>query len=107
MAANPAYLPVVRTVSKMMAPHCGLPEKDVDSVVLATEETMTNVIRHEYGGPCERPIVVRIEITPPQAEGSGKLEIIIKDFGGQVDPKRIKGRDLDDVKPGELGVHIV
>ena len=33
--------------------------------------------------------------------------LIIRDFGKQVDPDCIKSRDLDDVKPGGLGVHLI
>ncbi len=91
----------------MMGQLCGLAEKDIDSVVLATEEAMTNVIRHGYGGPCGKPIEVRMENVVPQGDQKGKLEIIIRDFGKQVDPDCIKSRDLDDVKPGGLGVHLI
>lgn len=107
IGANPAYLCVVRAVSKMMGQLCGLAEKDTDSVVLAMEEAMTNVIRHGYGGSCGGPIEVRLENVPPRPGRDGKLEIVIRDFGKQVDPDCIKGRDLDDVKPGGLGVHII
>jgi anti-sigma regulatory factor (Ser/Thr protein kinase) len=107
ISANPAYLCIVRTVSKMMGKLSGLAEADIDSVVLAIEEAMTNVIRHGYGGPCTRPIVVRMEILTGQADGVDKLEITIRDFGKQVDPDCIKGRNLDDVKPGGLGVHLI
>ncbi len=107
IAANPAYLCIIRTVSKMMAQLGGLAEKEIDSVVLATEEALTNVIRHGYGGPCTAPIVVRLEIVAGRADQAGKLEITIRDFGRQVDPECIKSRNLDDVKPGGLGVHII
>jgi hypothetical protein len=35
------------------------------------------------------------------------LRIVIEDLGRQTDPGAIKGRDLDDVRPGGLGVHII
>ena len=35
------------------------------------------------------------------------MEIIVRDFGPQVDPASIHSRDLDDVRPGGLGVHII
>ena len=31
----------------------------------------------------------------------------IRDHGRSVDPSSIKSRDLDDVRPGGLGVHIM
>ena len=35
------------------------------------------------------------------------LAILIEDEARQVDPGEIKGRALDDVRPGGLGVHII
>ena len=32
---------------------------------------------------------------------------MIEDEADQIDPDSIKGRDLEDVKPGGLGVHIM
>ncbi len=40
-------------------------------------------------------------------EKKAALEITIRDFGKQVDPKSIEGRDLDEVEPGGVGVHIM
>ena len=31
----------------------------------------------------------------------------LRDYGTKCDPDCIKGRDLDDVRPGGLGVHII
>ena len=33
--------------------------------------------------------------------------IVIEDEARQIDPAFIKGRELDDVRPGGLGVHII
>jgi serine/threonine-protein kinase RsbW len=35
------------------------------------------------------------------------LEIIILDRGKSIDPTAICGRDLSDIRPGGLGVHII
>lgn len=39
--------------------------------------------------------------------GSSGLRIVIEDLGRQIEPSDIKGRDLDDIRPGGLGVHII
>jgi hypothetical protein len=47
---------------------------------------------------------------PACAPGGGRcagLRIVIEDCGRQADPDAIKGRDLDDIRPGGLGVHII
>ena len=40
-------------------------------------------------------------------DGQTAMEILIRDFGPKVDPENIKGRDLDELKPGGVGVHIM
>ncbi|MHC5028100.1 MAG: ATP-binding protein [Planctomycetota bacterium] len=37
----------------------------------------------------------------------GGIEIVIDDLARQVDPGTIQGRDLDDIRPGGLGVYII
>ncbi len=39
--------------------------------------------------------------------GEDLLEIRLRDYGNQVAPEQIRSRDLDDVRPGGLGVHII
>jgi anti-sigma regulatory factor (Ser/Thr protein kinase) len=35
------------------------------------------------------------------------LEIVLVDSGMAVDPKKLKGRPLDEVRPGGLGIHFM
>ena len=105
--ADPFYLCVVRKAVQRTAELVGMNEQDTDSLVLAVEEALTNVIQHGYGGACEQRIIIKLrQIVPDRKEPAG-LEVIIRDFGKQVDPKTISGRDLDNVRPGGLGVHII
>ena len=78
----------------------------ISEVVLAVDEALTNVIRHGYDGQPDQPIhfhAARIE--EPKA-GVG-LEITVRDFGKQVELSKICGRDLNDIRPGGLGVHLI
>jgi len=107
ITAHPEFLCVARSAVRKANELAGLSDKDIDSVTLAVDEALTNVIRHSYGGPCSKPIIIRYQIIPPQDLHPAALEITIRDFGKQVDPKSIKGRDLDEIRPGGLGVHII
>lgn len=106
MSADPEYLHVVRMLVRGITQVVGLEDED-DLVTLAVEEALTNVIRHSYGGPCDEPIVLKLGKINYGPEEKPALEIVIRDFGKQVDPQSIKGRDLGEVKPGGLGVHII
>jgi len=105
--ADPFYLCIVRKAVQRMAELVGMNEQDSDSLILAVDEALTNVIQHGYGGACEQQIIIKLrQITSDKKEPTG-LEIIIRDFGQQVDPKTINGRDLDNIRPGGLGIHII
>jgi anti-sigma regulatory factor (Ser/Thr protein kinase) len=105
IASDPAHLPVVRAALERFCALLGLDEPTAGDVVLAVDEALTNVIKHAYHGAPDRPI----EITFCQVSSSGQpgLEIRLRDWGEQTEPGKIRSRDLQDVRPGGLGVHIM
>ena len=70
-------------------------------IVMAVDEACQNIIRHAYGKHRDGEIVVEIE---RQGED---LVLSLVDFAPPIDPTRVKGRDLDDVRPGGLGTHLI
>ncbi len=70
-------------------------------IVLAADEAVTNVIRHTYGNATDKQIVLTGEIA------DGHLHLRLRDYGAPVNPEKLKGRDLGDVKPGGLGLHLL
>jgi len=106
IASTPAHLPVVRAALDRLCELLGLGEADRGGIVLAVDEALTNIIRHAYHGEADRPIDVHL--TRGGAGGDAEaLEIRIRDWGERVDRGKIKSRNLDDVRPGGLGVHIM
>ncbi len=102
---EPSELSSVRLQVEEQARTVGFSEAETGKIALAVDEALANVIRHGYGGPCDRPIDIAIEQV--QWAGDVAITITIRDFGQQVDPADIAGRMLEDVRPGGLGVHII
>ena len=106
MCANPEYLSIARAAVRAVTGAIGMDKETAEKITVATVEAITNVIKHSYGGPCEKPVVMKLGKIKCN-KNTDALEIVIRDFGKQVDPEKIKSRDLDDVRPGGLGVHIM
>jgi len=103
--SSPEHLPVVRAALERVCELLGFGEDARGEIVLAVDEALTNVIRHAYHGRHDRPIEVILSRVEPPAGGA--LQIVLRDWGDPVDPGRIKSRDLAEVRPGGLGVHIM
>ncbi len=99
-------LAAVRIAAEQMAEEAGFPESDAHALVLAVDEALANVIKHGYEGRPDQPIDVTLA---PVVDERGRrgIAVTVRDRGRQVDPRMIRGRDLDDLRPGGLGVHII
>jgi serine/threonine-protein kinase RsbW len=106
IVARPEQLARVRRHLEHRAAGIGFDEHAQGQIVLAIDEALTNVIRHGYGGACDQPIEINISPIEHGPHGAG-IEVVIRDHGKQVDPKRIKSRSLEEIRPGGLGVHII
>ena len=107
ITANPEYLRVVRLAVRQVGQVIGFDEKTCELVTLSVEEALTNIIRHSYDGPCDEQLIIKLNMIEGHSKDKTGFEIVIRDFGKQVDPEIIKGRELDDVRPGGLGVHLI
>lgn len=102
--SDPRCLRLVRDVVGRLAEFVGFDEETRFQMQLAVDEALTNVIRHAYSDRHDQPIEVRLRAV---TTGLCGLEICLRDYGAAVDVDRIRSRDLDDVRPGGLGVHII
>jgi sigma-B regulation protein RsbU (phosphoserine phosphatase) len=71
------------------------------SLVLAVDEACANVIRHAYGGPCQARIELRLSQEGPE------LRFELKDHAPCVDPAKVRPRDLEECRPGGLGLNFI
>lgn len=105
MPSIPRYLAVIRAALRCMSAQEGFVEETIDKMVLAADEALANVIKHGYDSKPEGSIGVFLR---PMIAGSRRgLDIVIVDRARSIDPSAIRGRDLADVRPGGLGVHII
>ncbi|MFZ4574136.1 MAG: ATP-binding protein [Phycisphaerales bacterium] len=106
LVSNPAYLCGARELVHQVAKRCGFGDVQASQVALAADEALINVMRHGYDKREDGRIW--LEITPFTEPGcAGGVRIVIEDEARQVDPHTIKGRALEDIRPGGLGVHII
>ncbi|MFQ5424882.1 MAG: ATP-binding protein [Phycisphaerae bacterium] len=106
ISSNAKCLPVVRSAAERMAKVEGFDDQQAQEVGLAIDEALANVIKHGYRGDSDEPIVILMSVARSE-DGRRGLSVIVRDRGRQVDPSTIRSRDLDDVRPGGLGVHII
>lgn len=102
--SNPALLPSIRGLIIGLGKRFGFSDHENAHIALAVDEALANVIRHGYDSRQNELIWMTCTVHPgPPA----RITIEIEDEGNQIDPEQIKGRALDDVRPGGLGVHIM
>lgn len=101
--SRPELLAPVRSMVNALAQHAGLDDMSACHLVLAMDEALTNVIRHGYSGSPDGRIWIRLS---QLADGPG-LRVEIADRARTVDPDQLRGRDLDEIRPGGLGMHLM
>lgn len=99
--SHPRYLSIVRAVSGKIAELSGIPDSEVEDVKLAIDEACSNVIKHAYKGDVNQMIILRFKTS------SKNFEVTIDDNGIKANPDSLKGRDLEDIRPGGLGIHFI
>ncbi len=105
MRSDPRLLAGVRELIAAVARRLGFDQLTSSQIALAVDEALANVICHGYERCCHKPIWISIDELTDRPQHA--IRIVIEDEARPVDTGCIKGRDLDDVRPGGLGVHIM
>ncbi|HKT47204.1 MAG TPA: ATP-binding protein [Candidatus Acidoferrales bacterium] len=107
--SDPSLLCVVRAAMEQLTEKFGFAAPECRSITRAVDEALSNIMKHAYGGQPGRPIEMlcrRVSPQPAMASSDG-LEILLSDHGPEVDPSKLCGRHLDEIKPGGLGLHFI
>jgi len=99
--SDPEMLSVVRSVVGQFAAVAGFSEEDCRMITLALDEALTNIIRHAYQNRHDQAI----EVHGWRSEDG--LEFRLVDHGRSVKPTELRGRPLEQVRPGGLGTHLI
>jgi len=99
--SQPNRLKLLRSVLRDVGDMAGLTEDDTDAIVLAVNEACMNIIQHAYAMRPDGQIDLLVFQEP------GALVFHLRDYAECVDQDKICSRDLDDVRPGGLGVHLM
>lgn len=106
MLSQPRYLASARGAISAFAKQAGFDDSACSHIALAVDEALCNVIRHGYDKREDGVIWLKCWPELERGEQVG-VRIQIEDRAKQVDPGLIKSRDLSDIRPGGLGVHII
>ena len=74
-----------------------------EELVLAIAEAAQNIVKHAFKNNADANELMVVQISCE----SNKLQIAFYDRGTPVDPKKVKHREIDNVKPGGLGTFFI
>ena len=94
-------LRLIRAATEQAARFCDASEAWTFDLKMAVDEACQNIVRHAYGQKGNGDIMI------DYSRERDALVVHIMDFADPVDPATIKPRDLSDVRPGGLGVHLI
>ena len=104
MYSQARLLASVRAMVGSFAQRMGFSEVHSGQVSLAVDEALCNVINHGYEKRTDGRITLSLWALDDQPPC---MKVVIEDRARQVDPNHIRSRDLDDIRPGGLGVFII
>lgn len=100
-ASHPGNLSLVRKFVREFLDEAKFSSLEADLVVLGVDEACTNIIRYAYKHESTHLITLTCERT-----GEG-ICLRLRDFGEQCADLDMQGRDLENVRPGGLGLFLM
>ncbi len=99
--SQPEDLAAVRAFVRQFLSDLALSTKEAELLVLGIDEACTNIIRHAYRNAGKKPIHLSCECWRE------RLRFTLRDFGNQLQSTDLRGRSLDEVQPGGLGIFLI
>jgi len=103
-SVSPVWFRAIRTIVTSSSMHCGFDERTAGQIAMAVDEALSNILRHGYKedqtGRVALHVLAAIEPSP-------HITIQLDDEAPHVDIGSISPRDLDEIRPGGLGLHLI
>lgn len=99
--ASTAALSAVRAAVREVCRQVGCGDECSDQVVLAVNEACMNIIQHGYRFADGHCFALRLSVD------DGMLTVCLLDRGVAVSAADLRPRELDELRPGGLGVHFI
>tara|TARA_A100001011_G_scaffold400319_1_gene514082 strand:- start:4623 stop:5054 length:432 start_codon:yes stop_codon:yes gene_type:complete len=100
---NSSSLKEVRVFCREVFEKLHIQEDLKDELVLAIAEAAQNIVKHAFKNSAKPTELMVVQISCE----NNKLQIAFYDRGTPVDPKKVKHREIDNVKPGGLGTFFI
>ena len=100
---NSSSLKDVRVFCRGVFEKLHIQEDLKDELVLAIAEAAQNIVKHAFKNAASPNELMAVQISCE----NNKLQIAFYDRGTPVDPKKVKHREIDNVKPGGLGTFFI
>jgi serine/threonine-protein kinase RsbW len=109
LQSNPRLLTVVRGAVERLTETLGFPAAQCRSITRAVDEALSNIVRHSYANRLDQPIFLYFRTTQRRHDGKDQdgLEILLCDLGPAIDLSKLRGRPLEEIGPGGLGLHLI
>jgi sigma-B regulation protein RsbU (phosphoserine phosphatase) len=99
--SSPDQLRNIRDTIREVLRQNNCPLQFIDDFVLAVNEACANIMQHAYKGQCSGDIILEIH------RKQNEILVRLTDFAEPVDKTACKPRQLDEIRPGGLGVHFM
>ena len=100
---NSSSLKDVRSFCREVFEKLQIQEDLKDELVLAIAEAAQNIVKHAFKNSASPTELMVVQISCE----NNKLQIAFYDRGTPVDPKKVKHREIDNIKPGGLGTFFI
>lgn len=91
----------VRKIIREISQSQSCSEENISAMVMAINEACMNIIQHAYKEYPDGEIILEFWLK------QNTMLIKLLDFSETIDKSKIKSRNLNDIRPGGLGVHLM